>query len=47
MHRGPFYMGQTTGMTVNTVAVLWLVLAIMIFSLPYEMPVASMFGSCL
>jgi hypothetical protein len=38
MHRGPFSMGQFTGMTVNIIAVLWLVFAIVFFSFPFEMP---------
>lgn len=31
-------MGQFTGMTVNIIAVLWLVFAIVFFSFPFEMP---------
>lgn len=48
MHRGPFFMGQTIGMTVNIVSVIWLVFAIVFFSFPYEMPVTGMwFVRCL
>jgi choline transport protein len=43
MHRGPFFMGQTVGMTVNIIAVAWLVFAIVFFSFPYQMPVT---GTC-
>ncbi|KAJ5232649.1 hypothetical protein N7468_005605 [Penicillium chermesinum] len=39
MHKGPFSMNFVTGMTVNIVAVLWLVFAIIFFSFPYQMPV--------
>ncbi|CAG8908874.1 unnamed protein product [Penicillium egyptiacum] len=39
MHRGPFFMGQKFGMTVNIIAVAWLVFAIIFFSFPYQMPV--------
>ncbi|CAG8298511.1 unnamed protein product [Penicillium nalgiovense] len=39
MHRGPFFMGQTVGMSVNIIAVAWLVFAIVFFSFPYQMPV--------
>lgn len=43
MHRGPFFMGQTVGMSVNIIAVAWLVFAIVFFSFPYQMPVTGMF----
>ncbi|KAJ5898701.1 hypothetical protein N7504_008989 [Penicillium tannophilum] len=48
MHRGPFSMGQFTGMTVNIIAVLWLVFAIVFFSFPFEMPatVSNMNYTC-
>ncbi|KAJ5630466.1 uncharacterized protein N7484_010566 [Penicillium longicatenatum] len=48
MHRGPFSMGQFTGMTVNIIAVLWLVFAIIFFSFPFEMPatVSNMNYTC-
>ncbi|KAJ5641753.1 hypothetical protein N7490_005753 [Penicillium lividum] len=48
MHRGPFAMGQFTGMTVNIISVLWLVFAIVFFSFPFEMPatVANMNYTC-
>ncbi|KAJ5210177.1 Amino acid/polyamine transporter I [Penicillium cf. griseofulvum] len=39
MHRGPFFMGQTVGMTVNIVSLAWLVFAIVFFSFPYQKPV--------
>lgn len=42
MHRGPFFMGQTVGMTVNIISVAWLVFAIVFFSFPYQMPVTGM-----
>lgn len=42
MHRGPFFMGQTVGMSVNIIAVAWLVFAIVFFSFPYQMPVTGM-----
>lgn len=42
MHRGPFFMGQTIGMTVNIVSVAWLLFAIIFFSFPYQMPVTGM-----
>ena len=41
MHRGPFFMGQAIGMTVNTMAGAWLIFAIVFFSFPYEMPVTG------
>ncbi|KAJ5117199.1 hypothetical protein N7448_004141 [Penicillium atrosanguineum] len=41
MQKGPFYMSQVTGMTVNIISVLWLVFAIIFFSFPYEMPATS------
>lgn len=43
MHRGPFFMGQTIGMTVNIVSVAWLVFAIVFFSFPYQMPATGMY----
>ncbi|KAJ5802155.1 uncharacterized protein N7503_004605 [Penicillium pulvis] len=48
MHRGPFSMGQFTGMTVNIISVLWLVFAIVFFSFPFEMPatVSNMNYTC-
>ena len=42
MRRGPFFMGQTLGMTVNIISVAWLVFAIVFFSFPYQMPVTGM-----
>lgn len=42
MHRGPFFMGQTVGMTVNIVSVAWLIFAIVFFSFPYQMPATGM-----
>jgi choline transport protein len=42
MHRGPFFMGQTVGMTVNIVSLAWLVFAIVFFSFPYQKPVTGM-----
>ncbi|KAJ6134450.1 hypothetical protein N7523_000772 [Penicillium sp. IBT 18751x] len=41
MQKGPFYMNQITGMTVNIISVLWLVFAIIFFSFPFEMPATS------
>lgn len=41
MRRGPFFMGQTVGMTVNIISVAWLVFAIVFFSFPYQMPVTG------
>lgn len=38
MHRGPFFMGNTVGITVNVITVAWLVFAIVFFSFPYYMP---------
>ncbi|KAJ6006654.1 hypothetical protein N7451_004598 [Penicillium sp. IBT 35674x] len=48
MHRGPFSMGQFTGMTVNIISVLWLIFAIVFFSFPFEMPatVSNMNYTC-
>lgn len=43
MHRGPFSMGQFTGMAVNIISVMWLVFAIVFFSFPFEMPAT---GEC-
>jgi choline transport protein len=42
MHRGPFFMGQAIGMTVNIVSVAWLIFAIVFFSFPYQMPATGM-----
>jgi choline transport protein len=44
MHRGPFFMGYTIGMTVNIISVSWLVFAIVFFSFPYQMPVTGKSG---
>ncbi|KAF9894316.1 hypothetical protein FE257_007819 [Aspergillus nanangensis] len=41
MHKGPFSLGFVAGMTVNVVAVVWLVFAIVFFSFPYYMPVTA------
>ncbi|RJE23189.1 choline transport protein [Aspergillus sclerotialis] len=41
MHRGPFYIGNLAGMSVNIITVAWLVFAIVFFSFPYEMPVKA------
>ncbi|KAJ5528088.1 hypothetical protein N7513_012247 [Penicillium frequentans] len=48
MHRGPFSMGQFTGMAVNIISVMWLVFAIVFFSFPFEMPatVSNMNYTC-
>ncbi|KAJ5864239.1 uncharacterized protein N7529_006155 [Penicillium soppii] len=43
MHRGPFFMGHTIGMTVNIVSVAWLIFAIVFFSFPYQMPATGMY----
>lgn len=45
MHRGPFFMGNLAGMSVNIITVAWLVFAIVFFSFPYKMPVKGSFPS--
>lgn len=44
MHKGPFFMGQIGGMSVNIITVAWLVFAIVFFSFPYYMPVTGEFA---
>lgn len=41
MHRGHFHMGSFWGWVVNGVTVGWLLFAIVFFSFPYSMPVAT------
>lgn len=41
MHRGTFHMSGLKGTLVNTVTVLWLTFAIVLFSFPYYQPVTG------